>query len=605
MSWLFYNMRNFNADISGGVDVSVGRVSDWLHRACSALLPELDSMMQAAVLEAPGGGRCVGSWVLRDSRGVVERIRRLNDRLRSEHHTGGMGYRAWWSVHFGVHDFTNLYTTLPHDEIRTSVGKLVQEVFVLRRAGMLLKVTETGFQWQSTSPDGGRPVDTERTKFYDAARIVTDVDFILCNIFVTLGDDIYRQQLGVPMGFSCSPMLAVLMLAQFEIAFVRRLMAQSKGASGLLVDTPSGEVVLVPAVRELLQDLAVRTACSCRAIDDILLVDMSSVERRWVLARIYPASLELSEEYASPGPVRYLDMEIKHDRGGFYTDLYDKRDALAAMGKMDDVLKFPHFDSVLSLQCKYGCLGSFLHRIHRGVMRVRCFRRHAVGRILFMARHGYRVKMLLHHARRFMRRFYRPEARWRRVFEWIRRGVRDGATRLPQMAPPRAPPLQPQSPPPPSPPPPPPQPPPPPPPPPPPLGQHAEAARRFLETLSPPPPPPPRPPIDASVARRFVLAALPSPPLHPPQQLVPRSSPLRPRGIMRDLAGNALTVATCGPGALPQCTLTTARNLLRVGDEFDPVHLVQWCDMRAPPGYQPNISVIYQRVADNTFWLIY
>ena len=223
------------------------------------------------------------------------------------------------TTQFGVHDFTNLYTTLPHDEIRASVGKLVQEVFVLRRAGMILKVTETGFQWQGTAPDGGRPVDTERTKFYDAARIVTDVDFILCNIFVTLGDDIYRQQLGVPMGFSCSPMLAVLMLAQFEITFVRRLMAQSRGASGSLVDTPSGEVALVPAVRELLQDLAVRTACSCRAIDDILLVDMSPVERRWVLARIYPASLELSEEYASPGPVRYLDMEVKHDRGGFYT----------------------------------------------------------------------------------------------------------------------------------------------------------------------------------------------------------------------------------------------------------------------------------------------
>tara|TARA_B110001452_G_scaffold192013_1_gene162088 strand:- start:197 stop:805 length:609 start_codon:yes stop_codon:yes gene_type:complete len=56
-----------------------------------------------------------------------------------------------------------------------------------------------------------------------------------------------------------------------------------------------------------------------------------------------------------------LDVSVKHDRGGFYTDLYDKRDALVEQGKMAAVLKFPHSTSALSKQCKYGCLVSFLY----------------------------------------------------------------------------------------------------------------------------------------------------------------------------------------------------------------------------------------------------
>ena len=130
---------------------------------------------------------------------------------------------------------------------------------------------------------------------------------------------------------------------------------------------------------------------------------------------MYPASLEHKEEYASPGPIRYLDMEIKHDRGGFYTDLYDKRDVLAAQVKMSSVLKFPHIQSRLSTACKYGCMTSFLHRIHRGVMRRRLFVRRAAERVIFMAVHGYDPSKLLHYVKRFMRANYIPRRRQKRV----------------------------------------------------------------------------------------------------------------------------------------------------------------------------------------------
>ena len=79
--------------------------------------------------------------------------------------------------------------------------------------------------------------------------LLRDVDFVLDNIFVTVGDDVWRQILGVPMGFSCSPMLAVLMLAFYEVRFLRRLVADAAAADGALVSTPWGQLVLDGARR--------------------------------------------------------------------------------------------------------------------------------------------------------------------------------------------------------------------------------------------------------------------------------------------------------------------------------------------------------------------
>ena len=51
-------------------------------------------------------------------------------------------------------------------------------------------------------------------------------------------------------------------------------------------------------------------------------------------------------------------------------------------------------------------------------------------------------------------------------------------------------------------------------------------------------------------------------------------------------------------------------NLLYIENKGLPVcckeiHRIHRQGVHTPPGYQPNISVIYQRPADNTFWLIY
>ena len=96
-------------------------------------------------------------------------------------------------------------------------------------------------------------------KFYTADRVLADLDYILDNTFVTFGDQVYRQTLGVPMGFACSPMIAVLMLCYYELRGLRDIVTLA-GTRGRRVDSPWGQLSLARGGRERLLDLACRAS---------------------------------------------------------------------------------------------------------------------------------------------------------------------------------------------------------------------------------------------------------------------------------------------------------------------------------------------------------
>lgn len=153
----------------------------------------------------------------------------------------------------------------------------------------------------------------------------------------------------------------------------------------------------------------------CQTIDDVLLIDLAPAERAWVLKTMYPQSLELKSVCKTPDRILYLDLEIRHDRGGFHTILYDKRDVLREEGHMDAVRRFPHPSAALSEQCKYACLVSFLHRAARCDMRTKAFVRHAAARMAEMYADGYEAPKLVLKMQSFMRQHHRPQYRARAV----------------------------------------------------------------------------------------------------------------------------------------------------------------------------------------------
>lgn len=415
--------------IAGGQDVAINLVADWVHSCLSAMMDDVHSMAREAMAGVvPGDPRpCEGCFAVSDSRDVVRRVVDLERRRREQlqaHRRDPRQCRAprrWQAVEFGVHDFTTLYPTLPHDHIRESVFAIIDEVFQMQQQQMGGDECWLGVDrrrrahiWKKAEADGAggtrRPSNAGTWRYFAAAEIQRDISFILDNTFITVGDEIHRQACGVPMGLICSPMLAVIMLARYEIRQLRAMVQTAQQQLGTVVDTPHGACVMTEAVRVQHLQLAARFSRCCRAIDDVLMIDISKKEQEWLLERTYPQALALKAEHVSPARILYLDMEIKHDRGGFYTVLYDKRDELKVQGKMGDVRRFPHPSSVLSKQCKVACLTTFLHRAQRVCMRRKQFVEVAAARMVEMAADGYAPRELRAAADKFIGTYISPPA---------------------------------------------------------------------------------------------------------------------------------------------------------------------------------------------------
>ncbi len=63
---------------------------------------------------------------------------------------------------------------------------------------------------------------------FSCQNIFEIIDFLTGNIYVRLGDEIFRQILGIPMGMNCAPLLANLYLFSYEYDFLMNLMKQKK-----------------------------------------------------------------------------------------------------------------------------------------------------------------------------------------------------------------------------------------------------------------------------------------------------------------------------------------------------------------------------------------
>ena len=222
--------------IAGGCDISMGVVSDWIHRACRghSCRPLTSSCARRWLICAGRPSVPQGpSWILRDGRGVVQRICDLESSLRAERHGAdgaaqAAGYAAWQLVEFGVHEtlprctsgglcgspggrhirvmpvgyspsIKSYFHTLPHDEIRRSMGGVDASC----GRPSLARAARSSEGDDAPVPSGRRAPRRERRPTTSRAASSTrrssswrtSTSSLLVNIFVTLGDDVYRQTL--------------------------------------------------------------------------------------------------------------------------------------------------------------------------------------------------------------------------------------------------------------------------------------------------------------------------------------------------------------------------------------------------------------------------
>jgi hypothetical protein len=54
------------------------------------------------------------------------------------------------------------------------------------------------------------------------------LEFLIDNIFIVGGGQVFQQSVGIPMGTNCAPFLADLFLCSYEAEFIKKLLHKKK-----------------------------------------------------------------------------------------------------------------------------------------------------------------------------------------------------------------------------------------------------------------------------------------------------------------------------------------------------------------------------------------
>ena len=127
------------------------------------------------------------------------------------------------------------------------------------------------------------------------------MNYLIDNCYVTCGDSLFRQKIGIPMGTDCAPFLANLFLYSYEHEWMMKM-------------------------KKTNPQLARQFSRSARYIDDLLTINNDGLMKKYT-KNIYPAELELKHENSkNDKSASYLDLQLDVLNGEIVISLYDKRD---------------------------------------------------------------------------------------------------------------------------------------------------------------------------------------------------------------------------------------------------------------------------------------
>ena len=209
---------------------------------------------------------------------------------------------------------------------------------------------------------------SEEHKKYDlwSCQKVTDaLIYLLDNIYIRFGSKLYRQNLGIPMGTNCPPLVADLFLFCYERDFMNGF-------------------YLIHAFNS-----------TSRYLDDLLNIDNILFEH--MLHRIYPAELQLNKANAFDTEAAILDLNLSIHNDIVSTKIYDKRDDFNF-----DIVNFPFLDGDVHQRPSYGVYISQLIRFARASLHVTDFNNRNKLLTAKLLNQGYRY----HKLRKAFSKFY-------------------------------------------------------------------------------------------------------------------------------------------------------------------------------------------------------
>jgi hypothetical protein len=239
-----------------------------------------------------------------------------------------------------TYDFSTLYTSIPHDKLKTEIAFLIRKAF----KGMnknYLKVTKGPAYWTNDNPCRSSSINCEA--------LITLIDWLIDNTYVVVGDKVLRQTIGIPMGTDCAPYLANLFLFSYEFKWMNQ---QLKKKNFKILN---------------------KFKYCARYIDDLLLINNNKIMEKYK-SIIYPSELILTTEDKKNKEVHYLDLNISITKYGFSYNIYDKRDSFNF-----PIVSFPHLSGNIPMSHSYSVFFAQLVRYARGCLHFKDFQQRTLS----------------------------------------------------------------------------------------------------------------------------------------------------------------------------------------------------------------------------------
>ena len=189
---------------------------------------------------------------------------------------------------------------------------------------------------------------SENPKKYHAwscQNVCDALTFLLDNIFIWFGTKLFRQEVGIPKGTNCAPLVADFFLFCYERDF---MMSLSDDKQADVID-------------------AFNT--TSRYSDNIL--NINNVYFDNMVSQIYPSELQLNKATTSDTTAAFWDLHLSISYDIVSTKIYDKPDDFDF-----EIVNFPFLDGDVPSPTSYGVYISQLIRFSRASAYVADFNTH-------------------------------------------------------------------------------------------------------------------------------------------------------------------------------------------------------------------------------------
>ena len=120
-------------------------------------------------------------------------------------------------------DFSTLYTSIPHDLLKSRMNNIINNAFKHKNGATRYTHIKVGRNKSHFTSD---PLNGDNK--YTANDICKMIEFLVDNIYIRFGGQLFQQMVGIPMGTNCAPLLADLFLYSYENEFLDKLIKEGK-----------------------------------------------------------------------------------------------------------------------------------------------------------------------------------------------------------------------------------------------------------------------------------------------------------------------------------------------------------------------------------------